>query len=155
MDDGFSYRDEVYKLAGEVRSREDLDKLLAQITAYPHDYNTIVYGCMAAMKGAFNYVNRSETGGITGFQAGCLGWECVREFLSIDGPVRLQDFKNLLYPQYADRFQKVISPDTWEWVQKKAVESLTESPDAHPNVVAHWKSIIKGKVPFGFVVKDI
>ena len=25
---------------------------------------------------------------------------------------------------------------------------------AHPNVVAHWKSIVEGVVPFGYVVQS-
>jgi hypothetical protein len=145
------YRDMVYKKAADVRTKDDLDALLKEITEYGHDYGSIVYGCMAAMKGTFNYVNRADCGGITGFQAGCIGWECVKEFLSIQGAAKLIDYDNLLYPQYAEKFDKTISEDIWKDIQEKAKKNLL-GDHASPSVKAHWESIVRGQIPFGYRV---
>lgn len=149
------YKELIYKKASAVRNQKDLSALIREITSYDHDYGTIVYGCMAAMEAAFNVVNRSPQGGITGFQASCLGWECIRKFMSIEPPCRLQDFNNLLYPQYADRFEKTISDEIWKDIQAKAQEKLDkEKRHAHPDVVAHWKKIVAGEIPFGFQINN-
>lgn len=149
------YREHIYKKAEEVKTDADLSVLIKEIKEYEHDYGTIVYGCMAAMIGAFNVVNRGPTGGITGFQAGCLGWEAVKKFMSISGPARIIDYENLLYPQYARTFDKTISPETWSYVQEKAKENLAKGPEhAHPNVIAHWKAIEAGKIPFDLTVRE-
>lgn len=149
------YREFIYKKADTVRNRTDLSDLVRQIISYNHDYGTIVYGCMAAMKAAFNAVNRSPQGGISGFQAGAIGWECVREFMSIEPPSRILDFNNLLYPQYADKFEKTISADAWKDLQAKAKKNLDDK-DEHvsPRVIAHWEKIVAGEIPFGFQIKE-
>jgi len=151
------YRTLINEKAKKVESMDQLKTLIEEIEAYEHDYGTIVVGCFAAMLGAFNVVNRGPSGGITGFQAGCLGWEAIKEFMSLtkDAPVRLVDFANMLYPQYADKFDRSISKETWKYLQEKAVENLAkENQSAHPNVVNHWKSISMGNVPFGYSVKE-
>jgi hypothetical protein len=151
----FEYKEMIYKKAGEVRSQKDLAKLLKEVLDYQHDYGTIVYGCMAAMKAAFSVVNRSPQGGITGFQASCLGWECIQEFMSVKPPCRILDYNNLLYPQYASKFEKVISQDAWNDLRKKAEEKLKDKNElVHPSVVKHWQSIAAGQLPFGFRVGD-
>lgn len=147
------YKEMIFAKAEKVKTKRDLSKLIDEISSFGHDYGTIVYGCMAAMKGAFNVVNRGKSGGITGFQAGCLGWECVREFLMINGAAKLLDYDNLLYPQYADKFEKRISSEVWKDIQKKAKERLKEETLAAPRVVEHWKSIAAGKLPFGFQIQ--
>lgn len=148
----FEYRDQIYKKAADVKTKDDLDAVLTEIRTHAHDYSTIVYGCAAAMKAAFNYINRSDAGGITGFQAGCLGWEIIKEFMFIKGPARLVDYENMLYPQYQRKFSKTITPDTWEHLQKKAKELIGEERNVHPDVLAHWKSIAAGDIPFGYAL---
>lgn len=146
------YKTEIYAKAKAVRTHEELDQLLADIQKYHHDYGTIVYGCFAAMLGAFNYINRSPSGGITGFQAGCIGWEAVREFLSIKGAARILDFNNLLFPQYEENFEKFISPEVWKDLQEKAQENLANEKQVADRVREHWTLVAAGNVPFGFKV---
>lgn len=151
------YRKEIYAKAEQVKTVEDLTALLSEIENKNQDYGTIVYACMAAMKGAFNVVNRGKQGGITGFQAGCLGWECVHDFMMIKAPCRIVDYNNLLYPQYEGKFQKVISQETWNDIQEKARQNLSEWKDeaqVSPRVIEHWKKIKSGIVPFGFRVGE-
>lgn len=148
------YKEFIYKKASEVKTKEDFNKLFDEILEYDHDYGSIVYGCMAAMKGAFNAVNRDErSGGITGFQAGIIGWQCVAEFMHIKGSARILDYDDLLFPQYAHKFEKTISKSIWEETQNKAKENLAKD-FGHPSVRAHWQSIVDGNIPFGFAIKD-
>lgn len=147
------YKDQIYKKADKVKSKPDLNALLKEIVEFNHDYGTIVYGCMAAMKAAFNVVNNGPQGGITGFQAGCLGWECVREFLSIRGPAKLLDYENMLFPQYRSHFTKTISASIWRHLQSEAKKNLAE-PRGVSEVRAHWQSIVDGRVPFGYRVEE-
>jgi hypothetical protein len=55
----------------------------------------------------------------------------------------LINYDNLLYPQYLNdehfpSYEKLIQ-DNKSHLAKKAKERLKESPDAHPDVIAHWK----------------
>lgn len=126
------------------------------INKYKHDYGTIInaiyYGMMATMRA----MNESSQGGITGFQASCLGWKLVRKlFLVGEGPLSLVKANDYLYPQYADKFT-TMDLDIWEWVQNKAKENLENKEiDAHPNVVAHWEKIVRGLVPFGLTLAEV
>lgn len=96
--------------------------------------------------------------GITGFQAGAVMWDFIRDWRYDNNKCGLKiiDFDNMLYPQYEHRYQKTISCDTWEALQKNAKELLEEYGEgkyrAHPDVIAHWKSIVDGVVPFGYEV---
>lgn len=54
---------------------DELDGFVRKlITGYEHDYGTICHAVHAAMMAAFSSVNKSPTGGISGFQASCVGW---------------------------------------------------------------------------------
>ncbi len=154
--DPFQYRKEMMAEAGKVRTPQELADFVTKITNQPHDYNTIVYGCMAAMQAAFKVVNNSPMGGITGFQAGALGWECVREFMMIDGPARIISYNDMLYPQYQHKFEKTITPQTWENLQQEAKKKLeTDRNGASDRVVGHWQSVAGGTTPFGYSVVDV
>lgn len=151
------YKEMIYAKAKEVKTVEQMNSLIAEVIGYKHDYGTIVYGMCAAMLAASRAVDYSPNGGITGFQGGCVGWQMVSEFLASgdkDAPMKLIDYDKLLYPQYASNFDKVISADTFKWLQEKAAKNLTNKTHAHPDVVAHWQSIADGKLPFGFTVQE-
>jgi len=150
-----TYKEEIETKAKAVKTKEDLDNLLSEITSKDHDYDSIVRACWAAMLGAFNYVNRSSVGGVTGFQAGFIGWSAIMEFMSIkkDSPVRIVQYDNMLYPQYREEFNKTISQETWEYLQKEARKNLEKNTSARPRVIEHWQSVVDGKVPFGYEVR--
>ncbi len=151
------YKEHIYPKADLVKTPKDFEKLLKEITEYNHDYGTIVYGCMAAMKAAFKLVNNSPYGGITGVQASCLGWELIQEFMMVKFPCKLTDYNNMLFPVYEDKFQKNINNDTWKHLQSEAKKNLAEKNEhgPHPRVEAHWKSIVNGEIPFGYTVGEV
>lgn len=126
---------------------------------YAHDYGTICHALSAAAVAAATAMDKSETGGITGFQAGCVMWGFVAHWLGeVDKPMRLMKYENLLYPQYATDFAKTVTPDTARWVKEQAKAKLAEVRDGDdfisPTVVAHWRALANGILPFGFTVEE-
>lgn len=150
------FKDYIYEKADKVKNKKDLDKLLKEvIKSKDLDYGKIVYAICGCMIATCNYINRSEVGGITGFQASFIGWEMVRELMIYDNKtsMKIVDYDEMLYPQYEHDFQKTISQSTWKSLQEQAEIKLKETPDAHPEVIKHWKSIVEGRVPFGYEVE--
>lgn len=138
------------------QSRETLPEFLDHLmNDYEHDYGTICHAIAAGAIATAVVINRGPQGGITGYQSGAVMWEFIRNWQYMDGPLRLIEFSEMLYPQNADQFDKVVSKSTWAELQKMAKEKLI-LPDcmlsAHPDVIAHWKSIVDGVVPFGWKV---
>lgn len=124
---------------------------------YVHDYGTVCHAVSACALAAAWAANASENGGITSFQAGFVMWDFIRQwcYTSNETGLRILDYDNMLYPQYADTFTaKTIRKDTWNKIQDIAKENLKTRISAHPNVIAHWENIVKGIVPFGFTVTD-
>ena len=60
----------------------------------------------------------------------------------------------MLYPQYEDKFEKTIRSNTWRALQEQAKKNLEDSEHVHPAVIAHWESIVRGEVPFGYKVRS-
>lgn len=148
---------EWYERAKSMRL-EDFPEFFREMTEdYIHDYGTVCHAMAAIGLAAMWAFNKSEgaRGGITGFQAGCVMWEVIRHMNYEDNKrgLRLLNMDDLLYPQYEHKFRS-ISSDAWEAVQKEARKRLSERGAAHPNVVAHWKSIVNGEIPFGLRVED-
>lgn len=126
---------------------------------YEHDYGTICHAIAACSLAAAWAANKHEQGDITGFQASFVMWDFIKEWMygSNQSGLRIVDYDDMLYPQYKDKFDKIISKETFECLQKAAQESLDEvkqGREAHPNVIKHWKSIVAGNVPFGYKIKE-
>ena len=149
------YRDEIYKKAQEVKNIDDLTKFIYEIAKHKNDYSTVVYACSAAMFAAFNVVNRGPNGGVTGFQAGCIGWECIGKFMMIEenAPCRLINYNEMLYPQYSANFEKTITVKTWDYLQNNAAKKIISDKNAHQDVISHWHKIASGVIPFGYKLK--
>ena len=150
-------QDEWFKKAKSMKP-DDFQEFFRELTEdYEHDYGTVCHAMAAIGLSAMFAFNNSEgaCGGITGFQAGCVMWEVIR-YMNYENNkcgLRLLDMDDLLYPQYEHKFT-AISKDAWDAVKKEAQKRLLERGAAHPDVVAHWQSIINGKVPFGLRIQD-
>lgn len=153
----FEVRDTLHEKRKEIKTFDDLTAFLKDVT---ENYN-IGYGeaprAMAQAALATAWFLSGEFG-ITGFQAGFVMWDFIRDWMFRDNKcgMKLVDYDDMLYPQYEYKFQKTISSSTWEEIQAAAKELLNEHADhpAHPAVMAYWQSIVDGKVPFGYVVSD-
>lgn len=139
------------------QTRETLPAFLDHLmNDYEHDYGTICHAMSCGAIATIWTIDHSSQGGITGFQSGAIMWEFLKHwnFRSNKTGLRIIDFDDMLYPQYADQFEKKIRKSTWEALQKEAREFWAKSPDAHPDVIAHWKSIGEGVIPFGYSVSE-
>ena len=69
--------------------------------------------------------------------------------------LKLVNYDDMLYPQYAYLFAPVISQTVWKNLQAQAEKLLQEHEGeyVHPNVRMHWQRIVDGNVPFGYTVK--
>jgi hypothetical protein len=134
---------------------ESLPAFMQELAGYGHDYGTICHAIAASAVQAARAFDRGLSGGITGFQAGCIMWEFISHWMRKENkPMRLVDYEDMLFPQMGRKFNTITS-GTWEWLQKQAKQSLDEHNDAHTEVTDHWQSIVDGKIPFGYsVVED-
>lgn len=124
---------------------------------YMHDYGTICHAVAACALAAAWAADDSPNGGITGFQANFVMWDFVKQwgFRNNKTGLKLIDYDEMLYPQYKERFEKVLSVSVWESLQERAKECLNEeSSFAAEEVKKHWENIVSGNVPFGYKVKD-
>lgn len=129
---------------------------------YEHDYGTVCHAVAACALAAAYAADNSENGGITGFQASFVMWDFIRQWAKPNNKtaLRLVDYDDMLYPQYADRFEKTIPRSIWVDLQNEAVKklgaaaNLADGHEVHGAVVDHWKSIAGGKVPFGYTIKE-
>lgn len=141
-----------YESQIKAQTLDTLPVFLNELANEPHDYGTIclaiAFGAMAAAWA----IEKSPSGGITGFQAGCIGWEMLQRWGAPSiGKLgaRLLNYDDLLYPQYAHEFN-AISAETWERVKKAATDRLAEiGGEGHPSVIAHMQSVADGNLPFG------
>lgn len=152
----FELKAELEAKRKEIKTFEDLTNFLEDVKKNCNcGYGEAPRAIAQAALGTAWYLG-SEFG-ITGFQAGFVMWDFVRDWLypTNECGLKIVDYDYMLYPQYQYKFEKVISKDIWEGLQKQAKENL-EAKDqgyVHPDVKAHWQSIVDGKVPFGYKVK--
>lgn len=145
------------KASNEIRTPEDLANFAKELFEnYSHDYGTVCHAVSAlALAGAWLGAHME---GITGFQAGFVMWDFIRywNYENNQCGLRLLNFDDMLFPQYAYKFEKRISADTWKRVQEVAKEKLEQNKEemVHPEVWKHWQSIAAGTLPFGFVIKE-
>lgn len=143
-----------YKDVEDVKTPEDAKKFIQGLMdKYNHGYGTIVHACTVAAIAGFKAMDNSEQGGITGFQAGCIGWRLIEEFMSIKYPAKILDYNNMLYPQYEHNFEKTIDQKTFDFLQEKAKSELKKGKEhVSPDVRQHWKDIVAGTIPFGYKI---
>lgn len=118
-----------YKQARDM-SMEELPGFVNHlISDYQHDYGTICHALTAAGVATMWAMNMHPQGGITGFQAGYIMWQFIREwnYQGNKTGLRIIDYDNFLYPQYHEKNQKTILPDIWHSIQKTAQENINEA----------------------------
>lgn len=152
----FELRD---KLSEERKDIKSFDKLISFLQNVKENCNT-GYGeapraiSQAALATAWYLASDF---GITGFQAGFVMWDFIKDWQYRNNKcgLKMVNYDDMLYPQYEYNFtDRSLYTDIFEAMQKEAKELLTNSKGAHPNVIAHWQSIVDGNVPFGYVLKE-
>lgn len=136
---------------------EKLPEFLRKLTEdYNHDYGTICHAISAAAIAAARSVDRSDQGGITGFQAGCIMWGFIREWMYPNNKLglRIQDYDNLLYPQYEKSFTTLeLTADQHQKLVETAKQNLLSDRSAADTVIAYWEKLSKGYLPDGISVE--
>ena len=122
------------------KTPEELASYVSGLVNRPHDYGTCVYAMSLAAVAAFNYVAGAL--GCTGFQASCADMDILRRTRRMEHGFTIINANDLLYPQYD------VPGRVNEWIEKTlpalapvAAEMLRGAPDAHPDVLAHWKML--------------
>ncbi len=121
---------------------------------YNHDYGTACHAIGQLAVAAASLGAHIE--GITGFQAGFVMWRFIFNWMFPynRAGLKLIDYDDMLFPQYAYKFDNVMSAETLKALKKEAANNLRESPNANQDVIAHWKSIVNGEVPFGYRIEE-
>lgn len=148
---------ELYKEAMKQTTDTIGDFVKHAMCDYPHDYGSVCVAVAACALAGVHAADSLPQGGITGFQAGFVMWEFVRQmnYRGNKCGLRMIDYDNMLFPQYAHEFEKTISSDNWKLLQEEAKRRLEEdSEHEHPYVINHWKSIVDGVVPFGYKIEE-
>lgn len=130
-------QEEWFKRAHE-QTTETLSDFIKHLTQdYQHDYGTICHAISAAALAAIYAVDNSDCGGITGFQAGHIMWEIVREmnYKNNKCGLRILNYDDLLYPQYIGKFTE-IGKSTMESVRKQAKQRIADFEKDYKQ----WKS---------------
>ena len=138
----------------DIQTFDDLVDFLQRVKDnYNTGYGTAPRAIAQAVLAVAWYL--SSEFGITGFQAGCVMWDFIRgwSYRHNKCGMKIVDYDKMLFPQYYDEFEKTISKDTFDALQKEAKRRLREET-CSLNVAKHWESIANGEVPFGYVVRD-
>lgn len=148
----------------KVQTIETLPAFISHImNDYEHDYGTICHAVSACALAAAYAVNRHPQGGITGFQAGFVMWDFIKQWMFENNKTALKiiNYDDMLYTQHEEKFDKVIQKEIFESIQEEAKNLLDEyesTPEdqryVHPDVIKHWESIVAGNVPFGYRIKE-
>lgn len=167
-------RDEARKILDEAKDRQEIDQWYAAakkqtfntlpdfikhvMDDYVHDYGTVVHAitaCAIATAWACDEMEGAR-GGITGFQASFVMWCFIQHWIKENNKcgMRLLDYDDLLFPQYAYKFEKTLPPQNWAEIQKEARRLLDSESYATPYVREHWLSIANGNLPFGFKLEE-
>ena len=81
---------------------------------YCHDYGTICHAISACAIAAAWAADGSEQGGITGFQAGFVMWDVIRQwrYSSNKSGLKIIDYDDMLFPQYEYKFSNKEIPQS-------------------------------------------
>lgn len=122
------------------KSLDELTEFIRSMVDRPHSYGTCPYATSLAAVAAFYYV--ASQLGITGFQASCADLDVLRRTRHLEGPFAILNARKLLYPQYNLYQDACRLIDEWKpWAAEEARKELAENPEAHPNVIAHWRRL--------------
>lgn len=151
----FEVRDELREKRENITTFDDLTAFIKDVEEnHNYDYGVAPRAIAQASVAVAYYL--AGKFGITGFQAKTVMWDFIRDwaYRNNDCGLKLVNFDHMLYPQYADEFDKTISTATWSSLQAIAEARLDNKEYAHQDIITHWESIAAGNVPFGYIVKD-
>ena len=151
----FEVKKELQDKRKEIKTFDDLVAYLKDIKDnYDCGYGGAPRAIAQASVAVADYL--SSEFGITGFQASFAMWNFIRDYVYTGNKcgLRIINYDDMLYPQYSFKFQKTITSETFNALQRQARENLKEYQSAAERVALHWQKIANGEVPFGYIVLD-
>lgn len=154
--DEFEMRDLLKDKRKKIETFDDLIEFLTYVKDNcNYDYGVAPRSIAQASLAVAWYF--SNIFGIIGFQSGFVMTDFIRDWRYQNNKLgfKIVNYDDLLYPQYEDYFDKVISKDNWKKLQEEVRERLdNDSNGASSKVIMHWLRIVNGEVPFGFKVEE-
>ena len=135
----------------EKQTLDTLPDFLKELSEnYTHDYGTICHAISTAAIAAARAMDKSEQGGITGFQAGAIMWGfiCGWNFKHNKTGLKIVDYDDFLYPQYEEKFGKTINQETWEALQKEAAKKIEDADKKREKYLADLEKYKKDIAAF-------
>lgn len=157
QDREFEARDELREKRKDIHDFHGLATLIKEVEQrYNVGYGTAPRSVAQATIATFEYLSNEM--GLTGFQAACALWDVIHDikYPNNKAGLKLINYDDMLYPQYEDDFKGMnITRETMDALQKEAKRLLKEAKGCvAEGVRKHWKSLAKGKVPFGCNIID-
>ena len=155
MENEFEAKEILEKERKNIKSLDDLMNYIQNIRDnYDIGYDTAPRAIAQAALATSYYL--ADMFGTTGFQAGFVMWDFIKDwsFRGNKCGLKIVNYDDMLYPQYNYKFQKTIKKDTFEALQKAAENNLKKHQFSSSAVIKHWKSIVDGNVPFGYIIED-
>lgn len=151
----FEVKEQLERERKDIKSFDDLVAFLKRVKDNCNTgYGTAPRAIAQAALATAWYL--SSEFGITGFQASCTMWDFIMgwQYRGNKCGMKIVDYDDMLYPQFDDKFDKVISRETFKALQKEAEKELENPQYACGSVINHWKSIVEGNVPFGYKISN-
>jgi len=134
-----------------VKTREELDAILNNLSTRKQDYGTCVYSVSIATVATYNYMNTVV--GSSGFQAGCADIDFIARVRGLKNGFQIIDFSNVIYPLYFNNTEKFpnatdILLNNLEVIAIEVQKRLKDykengSKGIHPDVLNHWHMIME------------
>lgn len=127
---------------------------------YEHGVDTLPHVVAVAAVAAATVVANSPQGQAVGMDKSVMAhnlatWKFIGEFGGFDeGPMRLLQYGQMLYPQTEKKFEKTIDKATMGWLEEKAKEALESGREIAPKVRMHLECISVGIPPFGYAIEE-
>jgi hypothetical protein len=124
---------------------EELTEIITTLEKRQHNYGTCVYAMSIAATATFHYIAHKL--GVTGFQASRADLDILKRTRGIER-FRIVNYKDLLYPQYRDRFEELaydkLLAENREWLATEARALLGNTGEhVHQDVRAHWEMLAR------------
>ena len=151
----FKIKEQLEKEREDIKSFDDLVAFLQRIKNNCNiDYGAAPRSIAQAALATAWYL--ADDFGITGFQASYVMWDFIKDwrYRNNECGMKIVNYDEMLYPQNYYNFEKAISKNAFIALQKKALKKLKEEDYALSSEIEHWKSIVDGNVPFGYILTD-
>lgn len=127
------FREKYYPLVSNA-TIDTLPNLINQMMDESLEYGSVCCAIAASALAAARSADKHKNGGITGFQAGAVMWEFIRQwnYSSNKTGLRIIDYDKMLYTHNEDDFtQKTISSHVFKSLQKQAKQKLDEDKESY------------------------